>query len=101
MDVSAQLHSPSIVDSGEEMSHRQVTDSMLPAIEAELQRQVARLNEPATLPFYEMLTYHMGWTGEGAGPEATGKRVRPLLLLLCAAACGGDHSSSTAWQSAL
>jgi geranylgeranyl diphosphate synthase type I len=42
-----------------------------------------------------MLTYHMGWTGEGAGPEATGKRIRPLLVLLTSASCGAD------WQSAL
>jgi geranylgeranyl diphosphate synthase type I len=42
-----------------------------------------------------MLTYHMGWTGQGAGPEATGKRIRPLLLLLSAAACGAD------WEPAL
>jgi geranylgeranyl diphosphate synthase type I len=37
----------------------------------------------------------MGWTGESAGPEATGKRIRPLLVLLSTAACGAD------WQSAL
>jgi geranylgeranyl diphosphate synthase type I len=37
----------------------------------------------------------MGWTGDGAGPEATGKRIRPLMLLLCTAACGND------WQTAL
>jgi geranylgeranyl diphosphate synthase, type I len=42
-----------------------------------------------------MLTYHMGWTGEGAGPEATGKRIRPMMLLLCSAACGAS------WQLAL
>jgi geranylgeranyl diphosphate synthase type I len=42
-----------------------------------------------------MLTYHMGWTGEGAGPEATGKRIRPLLVLLTTAASGG------LWESAL
>ena len=60
-------------------------ETMLPAIESELQRQVARLDEPRTRPFYEMLTYHMGWTGEGAGPEATGKRIRPLLVLLVTA----------------
>jgi geranylgeranyl diphosphate synthase, type I len=64
-------------------------------IELELQRQVSRLDQPRTKPFHEMLTYHMGWTGEGAGPEATGKRIRPLMLLLCASACGAD------WQSAL
>jgi geranylgeranyl diphosphate synthase type I len=36
-----------------------------------------------------MLRYHMGWEGEGAGPEAQGKRIRPLLVLLCAEASGG------------
>ena len=69
------------------MSLKVLTESILPAIESELQRQVARLDEPRTRPFYEMLTYHLGWTGEGASPEASGKRIRPLLLLLTTAAC--------------
>ena len=71
------------------------TKPLLSAIESELQRQISRLDSPRTKLFYEMLTYHMGWTGEGAGPEATGKRIRPLLVLLCTSACGAD------WQSAL
>ncbi len=77
------------------MSLKELSATMLPAIEAELQRQVARLDQPRTQPFHEMLTYHMGWSGEGAGPEATGKRIRPLMVLLATAACGGD------WKSAL
>ena len=68
---------------------------LLTRIEAELQRQVSRLDSPRTKPFHEMLTYHMGWTGEGAGPEAAGKRIRPLLLLLCTSACGAT------WEPAL
>lgn len=68
---------------------------LLSSIELELQRQVSRLDQPRTKPFHEMLTYHMGWTGEGAGPEATGKRIRPLMVLLAAGSCGGD------WQEAL
>jgi geranylgeranyl diphosphate synthase type I len=68
---------------------------MLPEIEKELQSQVKRLAEPRTQPFHEMLTYHMGWTGAGAGPEATGKRIRPLILLLATASYGTD------WHSAL
>jgi geranylgeranyl diphosphate synthase type I len=70
-------------------------NTFLPAIETELQAQVARLDQPRTHDFHEMLTYHMGWTGEGAGPDATGKRIRPLLVLLSAASCEAD------WQSAL
>lgn len=68
---------------------------ILSNLELELQRQVSRLDVTRTKPFHEMLTYHMGWTGEGAGPEATGKRIRPLMLLLCTSSCGAD------WQSAL
>jgi geranylgeranyl diphosphate synthase type I len=68
---------------------------MLPVVETELQRAVARLDAPRTRVYHEMLTYHMGWTGEGAGPEATGKRIRPLVVLLACAACGAD------WQPAV
>ena len=68
---------------------------LLSQIEQELQKQVSRLDAPRTKPFHEMLTYHMGWTGEGAGPEATGKRIRPLLVLICTASCGAS------WQLAL
>ncbi len=67
---------------------------LLPSIEIELQRQVARLDQPRTQPFHAMLTYHMGWTGEGAGPEAAGKRIRPLMVLLTTAACGADWRPS-------
>jgi geranylgeranyl diphosphate synthase type I len=65
-------------------------EKMLPAIESELQRLVARLDEPTNNPFHEMLTYHMGWSGEVSNSETTGKRIRPLLVLLTCAACGED-----------
>jgi geranylgeranyl diphosphate synthase, type I len=71
------------------------TKTLLSHIELELQKQISRFDAPRTKAFHEMITYHMGWTGEGAGPEATGKRIRPMMLLLSTAACGAD------WQSAL
>jgi geranylgeranyl diphosphate synthase type I len=74
---------------------------LLSHIEPELQKQVARLDQPRTKPFHEILTYLMGWTGEGAGPEATGKRIRPLLVLLCASASSGAEGEVKTWQSAL
>ncbi|MHB8778518.1 MAG: polyprenyl synthetase family protein, partial [Anaerolineales bacterium] len=53
--------------------------------------------------FHEMLTYHMGWTGDGAGSLATGKRIRPLLTLFTCASSKEDsngiywlHASSAA-----
>lgn len=75
----------------------QLLKDMFSAVEDELQKQVMRADSPRTKIFHEMLTYHMGWTGEGAGPEATGKRIRPLLILLSAAASNADG----AWEAAL
>ena len=74
--------------------------SMLAAIETELKRQVARLDHPRTKLFHGMLTYHMGWTGEGAGPKATGKRIRPLITLLSVASIKdirSENSSNMNW----
>lgn len=77
------------------MSLKTLSQTYLPAVEAELQAVVQIARDPGVEELHEMLAYHMGWVGEGAGPEARGKRVRPLLTLLCAAAAGGD------WQAAL
>lgn len=65
---------------------------MLETIESELQRQAGRLDQPRTRQFHEMLAYHMGWTGEGAGAQAAGKRIRPLLLLLSLVSANGGES---------
>ena len=77
------------------------TKSLLSRIELELQKQISRLDTPRTKAFHEMLTYHMGWTGEGAGPEATGKRIRPMLVLLTCLASNGTTSAEETCQSAL
>ena len=67
----------------------------LPAIELELIQVVDLASGPGLAELNTMLTYHMGWEGEGAGPEATGKLVRPILMLLTNAAAGGN------WELAL
>ncbi len=74
---------------------KKLSQTLLTAIEEELQHQVSRLDEEHTAAYHEMLTYHMGWTGEGAGEMARGKRIRPLLVLLAASASGGN------WEKAL
>ncbi len=68
---------------------------MRDAIENELRTLVYNLIPAEYQGMLPMLTYHMGWEGEGAGPDAQGKRIRPILVLLCAAAAGGE------WQKAL
>jgi geranylgeranyl diphosphate synthase, type I len=84
------------------MSVKALGSLMLPAIESELKKQVARLDSPRTNTYHEMLTYHMGWSGEGAGPEASGKRIRPLMVLLCTAAIDSEQAlTQGGWREAL
>jgi geranylgeranyl diphosphate synthase, type I len=77
------------------MSLKEITTQMLPAIEKELQQAVACVKVPRIEEYHLMLAYHMGWEGEHAGPVATGKRIRPLLVLLATGAAQGD------WEKAL
>jgi geranylgeranyl diphosphate synthase, type I len=77
------------------MSLQELSNIMLPVIEQELQQAIIQTHQPALEDMVAMMTYHMGWEGEGASLEARGKRIRPLLVLLCTAAAGGD------WQRAL
>jgi geranylgeranyl diphosphate synthase type I len=72
------------------MSLAEFQDSMLPAIEAELNNCVQSVTQKGVNNLYTMLAYHLGWEGEGAGPIARGKRIRPLLLLLTTASLGKD-----------
>ncbi len=72
-----------------------ITPLLLSAIEDELRRVLRQMNDERLAPLYHMLAYHLGWEGEAAGPKARGKRVRPLLVLLTAAAANGD------WRTAL
>jgi geranylgeranyl diphosphate synthase type I len=72
------------------MPESNLAQEMLPEIEAELRNSMDNLNDALHSELRDMLAYHMGWIGEGAGPQAAGKRIRPLLVLLTAAAAGGD-----------
>lgn len=77
------------------MTLQQDLQVMRPAIETALQAFIDRCLPAGYPELRAMVAYHMGWEGEGAGPEAQGKRIRPLLVLLSAQAAGGD------WQQAL
>ncbi|MBN1922867.1 MAG: polyprenyl synthetase family protein [Anaerolineae bacterium] len=68
----------------------------LPALEAELRRSVSVPPEgPALL--YNLLHYHLGWVDANFQPREAdaGKRLRPIFLLLCCEAYGGE------WERAL
>ena len=78
------------------MTLQEYSDLFLPAIEKALQTAVFEsMDAPRFDGLREMIAYHLGWEGEGSGPGAQGKRIRPQLLLLCSAAAGGD------WRDAL
>ncbi len=77
------------------MSLNTFIQQMQPAIEQELKSSLAPANGAGLEELHHMLAYHLGWAGPGAGPEARGKRIRPLLVLLTCAAAG------TAWEQAL
>ncbi len=77
------------------MNLQDYTRVLRPAIEARLQEFIQQSLQNHYPELHTMLAYHMGWEGEKAGPEAQGKRIRPLLLLLCTEAAGGS------WQNAL
>ena len=70
---------------------------MQSAIEDELKHQVNRINEESTKIFYDMISYHMSWSGENGIGSKQGKRLRPLLLLLCSSLDGSDKN----WRHAL
>jgi geranylgeranyl diphosphate synthase type I len=77
------------------MTLNKLSSIYLPAVEETLQEIINRVNQPDAEELRFMLAYHMGWEGKGAGVEARGKRIRPLLLLLVTEAAGGD------WREAL
>lgn len=73
------------------MNLSEAITAYLPLIEAEM-RDLLTPAEPAVARHYEIMQYHMGWRDPDLQPAQApaGKRIRPLLCLLAAAAAGGD-----------
>lgn len=77
------------------MSLDSISVIMLPKLEDELKRAVSLTDREGYGELYNMLAYHLGWTEAGSGVKASGKRIRPLMLLLTTSAAGYD------WKAAL
>ncbi len=60
-------------------------------VEKDLRSTIMADFPPSVLPLREMIEYHMGWMDS----ENTGKRLRPLFVLLATHASGGN------WQHAI
>ncbi len=67
-----------------------------PAVDREM-RAVVQLESSHQGSLFGMLHYHLGWVDVGFEPcdAPSGKRVRPVLCLLCCQGCGEN------WESAL
>jgi geranylgeranyl diphosphate synthase type I len=63
-------------------------EEMRSAIEAELKNALAWFDQEHCNEIIEMVSYHLGW--EPSGMKGEGKRIRPLLVLLCCSACDSD-----------
>jgi geranylgeranyl diphosphate synthase, type I len=77
------------------MSLLNYSELFRPKIEDYLHQVIDQSNPPGYKELKSMLFYHMGWEGEGSGSRAQGKRIRPIILLLCTEICGGN------WEAAL
>ncbi len=86
------------------MSLDSLAKLLLPAVEEQLHRVIDRAFTKEYSELQTMLSYHLGWEGIGAGPETQGKRIRPLLLLLCRGSVSPGEPAATGssdWKSAL
>ncbi len=66
-------------------------DAAIASVETEMQRHLV-MDIPSLAPLYGMMRYHLGWATPDFAPDRAngGKRLRPLVCLLCCAAAGGD-----------
>ena len=71
-----------------ELSHDMLRE-YLPVLEEELR---VILMDPTTSSELvgQMMYYHMGWDDNSKNESVSGKRIRPLLTLLCSQAAGGQ-----------
>ena len=65
---------------------------MLEAIEKDLKSAIQPIQSDRYPELARMIHYHMGWLDDA---QSGGKRIRPLITLLCCASAGGD------WQNIL
>ena len=77
------------------MIENTMKEVLLATLELDLKKTIERIDRDQYPLLVSMMAYHLGWEGENAGPKATGKRLRPQLVLLTCSAAGGD------WEVAL
>ena len=85
------------------MSYSQLTKPMQAALIADMKDVLQADIHPPVDQLHGMMQYHMGWLNESLEPDnaPAGKQIRPLLLMLCAQAAGGDWTQAIPAASAI
>ena len=76
------------------MTLKMYTPILRQSLDREMRRVVDLSDGPGLSELRSMLAYHLGWEGEKSGPEAQGKRIRPLLVMLTCGALGGSPDAA-------
>ncbi len=76
------------------MSLKLYTPILRQSLDREMRRVVDACAAPGVSELRSMLAYHLGWEGEKSGPEAQGKKIRPLLVMLTCGALGGSPDAA-------
>jgi geranylgeranyl diphosphate synthase, type I len=76
------------------MSLASLQEQLIPKIEINLQTVLNSHDFGRSLPLKQMIAYHMGWQDHDGNKCTQGKRIRPMLTLLCAGAFNTDIKSA-------
>ncbi|OGO15747.1 MAG: hypothetical protein A2Z14_01475 [Chloroflexi bacterium RBG_16_48_8] len=79
--------------------HSPLLQIMREAIEEDLRASLAPLQNEHGADMAEMIAYHLGW--DERERQSSGKRIRPLLGLLCCATVGGEWATAIPAASAI
>lgn len=76
------------------MNLDQFVQYYLPLIENDLLESLSIAKGTLYNQYYEMLSYHLGFSNNDPNHKSSGKRIRPILLLLADSSLGGDISKA-------
>ena len=80
------------------MTFKKFAQEALPVLEQDMKKVIESAKIQDDLSLYEMMLYHFGWNTPNT---KSGKRIRPLILLLTHKACGGKWEEAIPAASAI